>query len=238
MQNINSHLDYKTLAKVFWQQGFLVLEDFFDASLMSTSQSMITSHFGDSPAFAHDEQFIALSKAEVVPWFPQQEGVKHFDKIEQNDKLQDLTTEILGSDWKPQYCMVMFSKRDSDGQAWHQDCPPEDSSQFNLNRLVYTMDINEQDGGQIYIKPGSHKQGAITKGPLFEDFTDQIVLSPKKGTLVLLHGHCWHRVGAQNGKSRVSTNYRAAPQVARDDITDICVYRNMRYQFSSSKIVG
>ena len=230
--------DYKALAKTFMQDGFIVIDDFFDENLMSASQSIIMSHFGQSPAYAHDQQFIQLSKAEVVPWFPQREGEQHFDNIEQDPRLIALTDAILGAGWYSQYCMVMFSKQGSVGQAWHQDCPPEDATQYNLNRLVYTKDINQEDGGEVYIRPGSHRNGALTKGPLFEDFEDQVVVMPKKGTLILLHGHCWHRIGEQKRDCRVSTNYRAAPQSAAQDITDICVYRNMRYQFSKAKIVG
>jgi hypothetical protein len=56
----------KALAKTFWKQGYIVIDDFFDESLMSASQSIIMSHFGESPAYAHDQQFIQLSKAKVV----------------------------------------------------------------------------------------------------------------------------------------------------------------------------
>ena len=69
------------------------------------------------------------------------------------------------------------------------------------------------------------------------DFEGQVVLRPKKGTLVILHGHTWHRVLPIKGRFRYSTNYRAAPQGTPDDITDVCVYRNMRYRFSTSSIV-
>ena len=70
-----------------------------------------------------------------------------------------------------------------------------------------------------------------------ENFSDQWVLSPTKGMLVLLHGHTWHRVRPVTGKYRVSTNYRSMPKGTPDDITDICVYRNMRYKFATSEVV-
>jgi predicted 2-oxoglutarate/Fe(II)-dependent dioxygenase YbiX len=99
------------------------------------------------------------------------------------------------------------------------------------------MDVDDQTGGEVVIKPGSHKRGELTKGELFEDFPDQVVLAPKAGTLVLIHGHCWHRVQPVKTKSRISTNFRAIPDGVPEQITDICVYRNMRYQFSTSKIL-
>ena len=36
---------------------------------------------------------------------------------------------------------------------------------------------------------------------------------------------------------RFSTNYRAMPAGTPDDITDVCVYRNMRYRFSTESVV-
>jgi hypothetical protein len=108
---------------------------------------------------------------------------------------------------------------------------------FNLNRLVYTNDITDEIGGQTVVVPGSQRRGSLPAGDPAGDFDEQIVLRPKKGTLVLLHGHTWHRVLPIKGAYRSSINYRAAPAGAPDDVTDVCVYRNMRYQFSTSKVI-
>lgn len=227
----------ETLAKTFWEQGYLVLPDFFDGEVMASLQRTILDHFGDSPQFLHDAAFIEKSKAEVIPWFPQREGERSFDVIEQDARLNDISEAILGQGWNSQYCMVMYSKPGTKGQAWHQDCPPEDHCAFNLNRLLYTMDVNDETGGDVVIKPGSHRLGELTAGELFEDFPDQVVLRPSAGTVVLIHGHCWHRVEPVNTTYRISTNFRAIPQGVSEDITDICVYRNMRYQFSTSTVL-
>ncbi|GAC15485.1 phytanoyl-CoA dioxygenase family protein [Aliiglaciecola lipolytica] len=231
------HDTIEAIAEEFWQQGFVALPNFFESQVMQQLHSIILEHFSDSPQYLHDADFIEKSKAEVIPWFPQSDGITQFDKIEQNSQLKSLTEEILGADWKTQQCMVMLSKPQSKGQAWHQDCPPEDQQSFNLNRLVYTMDVNDEVGGHVVIKPKSHLSGEITTGELFEDFEDQVVLAPKAGTLVLIHGHCWHRVKPVNNQSRVSTNFRAIPKGIPEGITDICVYRNMRYQFSTSTML-
>jgi hypothetical protein len=39
------------------------------------------------------------------------------------------------------------------------------------------------------------------------------------------------------GVYRVSTNYRATPENTPEDITDVAVYRNMRYRFSTSEVI-
>jgi len=221
----------------FERDGFVVIEDFFDVDLMDDLDKRIRDYFGEDPEFFHNDEFLDKAQTEVIPWFPQNEGVKAFDAIDEDARLRELTQAILGNSWNSQYCMVMWSKQGTTGQAWHQDCPPDDPNAFNMNRLVYTSDITDEIGGQTVIVPGSYRIGLLPAGDPLGDFEDQVVLYPKKGTLVLLHGHTWHRVLPIKGAYRFSTNYRAAPTGTPDDITDICVYRNMRYQFSTSQVV-
>jgi hypothetical protein len=221
----------------FWQQGYVELVDFFDVALMDELQNIIVEHYACFPEFSHSQEFLDKSATEVIPWFPQQEGVKLFDRVEHDKRLLELSETILGKGWKTLYCMAMFSKARSKGQAWHQDCPPENSAQVNLNRLLYTMDVGGDGGGEVLLMPGSHKVGELSAGKPDEDFKGQVVLSPNKGTLVLIHGHAWHRVLPIKNHYRVSTNFRAMPAGTADNITDICVYRNMRYQFSSGRVL-
>ena len=225
------------LKTAFQRDGFIVIEDFFDGTLMDRLDGLIRNYYGENPDFWHNDEFLSKAQTEVVPWFPQRECVHDFDAVEKYPGFADLTEAILGAEWVAQYCMVMFSKQGTAGQAWHQDCPPDDPTQHNLNRLVYTSDITDEIGGQTVVVPGSHKRGVLSFGDPVGEFEDQVVLRPKKGTLVLLHGHTWHRVLPITGSYRFSTNYRSAPQGTPDDITDVCVYRNMRYRFSTSSVI-
>ena len=77
---------------------------------------------------------------------------------------------------------------DCEGQAWHQDCPPDNPSRFNLNRLFYLQDT-EIDDGAVVVVPGSHRAGRISPGLPQEPIPGEVVLTPRAGTLVLLHGH-------------------------------------------------
>jgi hypothetical protein len=227
----------KELLQKYERDGFICVDDFFESALMDQLNEIIRGHYGDNPAFGHNDEFLEKSRTDVIPWFPQNEGVKAFDVIDAESRLRDLTRAILGDGWNSQYCMVMFSKKGSEGQAWHQDCPPDDIARHNLNRLVYTSDITDDIGGQTVVVPGSYKRGLLPAGDPGGEFDGQVVLRPKKGTLVLMHGHTWHRVLPIKGDYRFSANYRAAPKDTPDGITDVCVYRNMRYQFSTSSVV-
>ena len=238
-------MDYLEQQKKFRKQGFLVFHDFFGPELMDQIDQDILNHFGEAPEYAHNAEFLELAQTEVVPWFPQNPDLPDhnpaaalsFDKLEQDTRMAELTRHLLDEDWTSLYSMVMFSRQGSKGQAWHQDCPPDTPASFNLNRLVYTRDISDEIGGQTVIMPGSHLHGELTVGDPDEDFAGQVIIEPRKGTLVLLHGHCWHRVLPVHGAFRFSTNFRACPKGTAADITDICVYRNMRYRFSTSSIV-
>jgi hypothetical protein len=230
-------MNVNQLAQKFWEEGYLVLESFFSEKMMTRFNNMVLEHFGLNTEWEHSDEFVEKSATEVVPWFPMREGVMDFLEIEDEEKFKDITNQILGEGWDNLYCMAMFSKKGTKGQAWHQDCPPENSAQFNLNRLVYTHDITPEIGGQVIVVPGSHKKGVLPKGNPHEDIEGQVVLTPKKGDVVFLHGHAWHRVLPITGAYRVSTNFRAMPKDTPEEITDIAVYRNMRYQFSTSEVI-
>ena len=233
------------LSEEFWQKGYLVLDNFFETELMDQLDRNIRNNFGDNPEFCHEKEFLSKSQTEVIPWFPQNpdlpeysaETAAPFDSLEADRRLRQLTGALLGKDWSPLYSMVMFSRKGTAGQAWHQDCPPDDTEKFNMNRLVYTRNLSSEIGGQTVVMPGSHRMGELPAGQPHEDLEGQVVLSPAKGTLVLLHGHTWHRVLPITGAFRFSTNYRVCPAGTPADITDICVYRNMRYSFSSNSVV-
>lgn len=238
-------MDIPKLRTDFARDGYLVLDGFFDPGLMDRIDLAIRRHFGTDPEFRHEEEFLDKSKTEVIPWFPQNPDLPEydgalaapFDRLEGDPRLGELTRSMLGDDWAPLYSMVMFSKQGTAGQAWHQDCPPDDPEQFNLNRLVYTYDLSDEIGGLTVVMPGSHRRGELPAGEPHEDLEGQVILSPRKGTLVLLHGHTWHRVLPVTGAFRFSTNFRACPAGTPADITDICVYRNMRYCFSRNVVV-
>ena len=77
----------------------------------------------------------------------------------------------------------------------------------------------------------------LSEGNDLEDGDFAITIEPKKDSLLILHGHLWHKVLPINQTIRVSTNYRCIPNGVPDNITDICVYRNMLYRFSDERVL-
>ena len=233
-------MDYARLADDFWENGYLVVENFFDDGIMQRADKLIEDHFGVSPEFLHTDEFLTKSQTEVVPWFPFQDEVQEFVDLAKDERLTTLTDTILKKSWDSRYCMVMFSKAGSKGQAWHQDCVPDNPEWFNLNRLVYTHSLKPEIGGGTLVVPGSHKRGWLSVGDPSEELVDQKVLYPQRGTLVLLHGHTWHRVYPivdEPKAYRFSVNYRAMPEGTPEAITDVAVYRNITYRFSTNEVL-
>ena len=229
-------MDFEKVRTEFWEKGYVIFDKFFPDKLMDEYQQIILDHFRTTRDWEHTTDFITISENEVIPWFPYMEDKPYFDGIDKDETFNEITNVILNNNWENLYCMMMFSEAGSKGQAWHQDCPPENPKRFNLNRLVYSHDITNDTGGEIVIIPEAHKAGVLPVGVPHEDIEGQIVFRPKKGTVIFLHGHCFHRVMPVKA-DRVSSNFRAVPKGAPKDITDICVYRNMRYKFSTAEIV-
>ena len=84
--------EIKRLAEQFWQQGYLVLEHFFEDELMLAMHKEILLYFGHDPDFQHNDEFISKSATEVIPWFPQREGNPLFDQVENHSTFCQLTT--------------------------------------------------------------------------------------------------------------------------------------------------
>ncbi len=82
---------------------------------MDHLNKVILDHFGDQFELLHDEEFLRKSKADVIPWFPQREGVEDFEPLGNSPDLLRLTAKIIGAGWQEQYTMVMFSNRKSSG---------------------------------------------------------------------------------------------------------------------------
>ena len=80
-------MDEGSLARRFHDEGYLVIEDFFEPTLMDELDAVIRAHYGSSPDFWHSDEFLQKSQTEVVPWFPQNEGVAAFDAIDRDPAL-------------------------------------------------------------------------------------------------------------------------------------------------------
>lgn len=216
----------------FEESGYLLIEDFLTSEECRRLKDALDAKYAEWRDEAR--QVHALGDAfacDVLAWDPVLEGHPVFTDFASHAGLAEITRVVLGDDFGTQTSLVMFSIPGGRGQAWHQDCPPEETGLFNLNRLLYPEDATLERGA-IVIVPGSHRFGPIPPGEHQESLDGELVLTPRAGTLILLHGHVYHRVTPNlTDLPRNSVNFRALPPGVPDWVTCIAVYRDGRARF-------
>lgn len=219
----------------FLRDGYAVLEDVFPPALLADCAAALDAHFAGQVAYQFAENFKPAA-CEVIAWNPYEAGVPAFVRLGHDPALRAAMASVLGDDYVWQNSLIMHSPPHSGGQAWHQDCPCADPAQFNVNCLIYATDVVPGSGDVVFV-PGSHRRGELPVGEPHGDLPGQVVLAPKANTLLLLHGHTYHRVTPVGERARVSINYRVLPRGTPTDITNIGVYRNLKYRFSTREVV-
>jgi ectoine hydroxylase-related dioxygenase (phytanoyl-CoA dioxygenase family) len=219
----------------FEENGFLVVEDFLSPADCQRLNDALDEKYAEWRAEARQVHDLGDAFAcDVLAWDPVREGHPVFTEFAAHKGLAEITGEILGEGFGTQTSLVMFSIPGGRGQAWHQDCPPEATGLFNLNRLIYPHDATLERGA-IVIVPGSHRWGAIPPGEHQESLSGELVLTPRAGTLILLHGHVYHRVTPNlTDLPRNSVNFRALPPGVPEWVTCIAVYRDGRARFCNT----
>lgn len=221
------------LRQIFERDGVVVLPGFLSETQMIPLRRELEAHYAPLAATAATSHngagLLAKFECDVMVWGPLGDKNAEFIALNALPNLADVTEAVLDAGYSTNANgLVMYSVGGGRGQAWHQDCPPggPESKEFNLNRLIYTDDVALEDGAIVFV-PGSHRFGRIPSGGHQEPITGEITLEPRAGTLVLLHGHVYHRVTPNlNMKPRTSINLRAYPSGIDATVTCIGVYRN------------
>ncbi|MFZ4508268.1 MAG: phytanoyl-CoA dioxygenase family protein [Fimbriimonas sp.] len=219
----------------FASLGYVVVEDFLSEAECAMLNEALDTKYAQWQAEARKVHDLGDAFAcDVLAWDPVLEGHPVFCEVAASERLAQITEEVLGEGFGTQSSLIMFSIPGGRGQAWHQDCPPDEVGLFNLNRLLYPHDASLERGA-IVIVPGSHLQGPIPPGEHQESLPGELVLTPRAGTLILLHGHVYHRVTPNlTVEPRNSVNFRALPPGVPEWVTCVAVYRNGRARFCAT----
>jgi ectoine hydroxylase len=234
-------MSFDNVRNQFWEQGFVVLEGFFtDQELSGVVQSL--DRYREQVSKKFEEQYQASKDREifdtkVVNFGGEASQDQEFQKLVQNQRLYQVTQAVLGEGYQNDSLLVMFTTRGS-GQAWHRDCHYENPGHFIMNRLIYTQDLIPE-AGALYVVPGSHKLTELPPGELHEPIEGEIMITPKKGTLALVHSSTFHRVQRnETDEPRVSINFRVRPKDAPAGLTSIAVFRTGKWDFAKKQMVG
>ncbi len=245
MSNINTFdpttFDPTEIKAAFDRDGFVIFPDFLDQEQLDDLNGRIGNHF--RPIIEKHEELknrhetLDKFECDVTAWAPVQQGESAFIELMKDPSLDAITKACIGEGYEDGRSLVMWSVAGGKGQSWHQDCPPGDLVQANTNRLFYMRDSNVEDGA-IVVVPGSHTMGRIPPGGHQDPIEGEVFLTPKAGTLVMLHGHVYHRVTPNvSRKPRVSVNFRAFPKGVSWEVCSIGVYRNGAINFKTKEAV-
>jgi hypothetical protein len=58
-------MNIQALKEQFDRDGYLVLDNFFDETLMDHLDGFIRGYYGDNPAFQHNDEFLSKSQTDV-----------------------------------------------------------------------------------------------------------------------------------------------------------------------------
>ncbi len=213
----------------FERDGFVLIEDAFDPAELAAVNAALREHWRKAVATGDPENYraaFAHIKCEVLLWWDAHNDNAAIRDLRGHPRLAELTADVLPPGFTDLHTLIAFSLPGGTGQAWHQDCRAKDPTKHNVNRLVYTQDTSREDGAVVCV-PGSHRR-ELPVGGEHDDLPGQQIICPKAGTVLFLHGRCFHRVLPNRSSNlRVSVNFRLKSPGTSDQILQRPVYRHM-----------
>jgi ectoine hydroxylase-related dioxygenase (phytanoyl-CoA dioxygenase family) len=176
------------------QEGFLVLEDFADAALVSALRSRIAELFAQLGARAGAE-------------FKQEPGTDRLANLVDYDELfRSVIAEpkllacvdlVLGSRFKLSSLNARSARPHSNcRQPLHCDTGElPDSSGNRVCNIIWMLDDFTRENGSTRYLPGSHRWGKLPQEVLADPkapHPDEKLIIGRAGTIVVMNAHLWH----------------------------------------------
>lgn len=224
-----------TIRENFEQDGFIIIENFFDEKFMSEIDNQLADYINNSiPNLSAERVFYEDKNGGAIKSMNRMnEESEFFQNFKDHPKIKELVAEIFNTlaEEIVSETLQFFGKPAYEGSItpWHQDNgfqhynPPD-----SLMIWLALRDVDEEMGCVVFAK-GSHRQGVvehIASGVLGFSQTVKIppdlTLSPevkavmKRGSISLHHCNTFHRSGAnQTNRPRpaLSVNYRTKQAV-------------------------
>lgn len=240
-------LEQRDVRREFVENGYVVLENFFSDAELADIEAVMGNYLGmaeeriaekakASTPHLRNNNFDAY-QANTFNFGKEASTNDAFIRLNAHPDMSAVTQTIMGGAFEEEMLLVQISTRGR-GQAWHRDCHyPNRPDHYMVNRLIYTRDIIPESGA-LFVVPGSHRAEKLPPGGPQEPIEGEIMIAPKKGTLVFMHSSTFHRVLPNStDQPRFSINYRIRPSGVPEGLGDIAHYRNGAYQFSTQQAV-
>jgi hypothetical protein len=226
-------------ARAFWEDGFVAIEGFFSRDVARSANEWLSGSSADPPTWTDATTSKSIETDLEISIILCESFAPAIRRIHGDARFRALTGAILGVDYVDLYPMLMRFKGPGVGGPWHQDCSSEDGAPYCVNRLVYPHDAGDEIGGSLVVVPGSHRWGRIPTGEPHGSLEGERVITPRAGTVVLMHASTFHRVTAVRSQApRFSINLRACPAGTPQNVTDVAVYRNVVCFFAEKREVA
>lgn len=185
------------------QQGYLVLPGFLDADFLARLRRAVNDLFDREGAAAGTEfkyEPGCRRLANLVDKGPL------FRELIVMPRILEYVRHVLGPDIKLSSLNARSANPLGGGaQPLHADMAAlADDKGFWVCNTVWMLDDYTPHNGCLRVVPGSHRLGRLPQDALadpFADHPDQVLVTGKAGTVVVLNAHTWH-AGTANTTDR------------------------------------
>jgi ectoine hydroxylase-related dioxygenase (phytanoyl-CoA dioxygenase family) len=174
------------------EEGYLVIENLMSAALLDEVRRRVDELFGIEGARAGGE-------------FKQEPGARRlanlvdkgevFERVIETPQVLECMAHVLGAEFK----LSSLNVRSADPQnGWTQPLHADsgavaDERGYWVCNSVWMLDDFTAENGAIRMVPGSHRWGRAPQGAAEQSgHADEILLTGRAGTVVVMNAHMWH----------------------------------------------
>jgi phytanoyl-CoA hydroxylase len=195
----DTFMDLENSQKFYAENGYLVVDNLFDAGQLMRANSAITEILASGPLDTIAELEPNDRNTIRRIWSPIKKH-KQFKAMAENAALLDIVAALIGDNFQLHYTKLnMKGPRVGSVVEWHQDFAYYPHTNFDLLSCLVYLDDATVDNGCLEVIPGSHQWGLLNhevdgafRGKLATDkvaeFQGQAKsLTAKAGSVVFLH---------------------------------------------------
>ena len=191
------------------REGYLVLENLMSAEFLKATRSAVTELFEQEAEHAGSE-------------FKQEPGCRRLaNLVDKGEVFQELVSYPKVLPWVeavlgPEFKLSSLNARSVnpvflEAQSLHSDMAAvADDRGFWVCNTVWMLDDFTHENGPLRAVPGSHRTGKLPHEALADPVAthpDEIVITGRAGTVVVMNAHLWHGgLANRTNKSRTAVH--------------------------------
>jgi ectoine hydroxylase-related dioxygenase (phytanoyl-CoA dioxygenase family) len=172
-------------------EGYLVIDDLMGEALLDQVRQRVDELFEQEGAQAGAE-FKQEPQSRRLANLVDKGAV--FEQVIETPRILDCMEHVLG----PKFKLSSLNVRSADPNSeWTQPLHADsgavaDERGYWVCNSVWMLDDFTADNGAIRMVPGSHRWGRAPEGELYAPHPEEILLTGRAGTVVIMNAHMWH----------------------------------------------